>query len=189
MYNFSQEELEKLSQYPTEAVKHANKSYGRALLQGTTISNPFGYYVAVCDAFVAESQSKKTPQTGKSVASRPRTSWKPVQRPMVEESDYDFCLKVETLLHKAVHIEKNPFAKTAAQFPNMRWALLTPEQQAEIMNTVHTECRCRTNAIPSLQIPGMIKATHVQWNDKILYNAASADHGEHHDVNHTVFSF
>ena len=172
MYNFSQEELEKLAQYPTEAVKLANKSYGQALLRGKTISNPFGYYVAVCDAFVAESQSQKTPQTGKAMVNRPKIGplalWKSPQRTVVEESDYDFCLKVETALHKAAHIDKNPFAKTAAQFPNMRWALLTPAQQAEIMKAVHQECRCRTNIIPSLQNPGMLEAKANHWNDKIL---------------------
>lgn len=74
MYNFSEEELLELAEYPRQAIEYANKQMTYMLHQGKSISSPFKWLLAVCDRWVSE--QNKTTKTGKTklIPAKPRPS-------------------------------------------------------------------------------------------------------------------
>jgi len=179
MYNFSEEELLELAEYPKQAIEHANKQMTSMLHQGKSIAHPFKWLLAVCDRWVEE--QNKTTKTGKTklIPSKPRPStfsayveggkWIPgaavinndrnYQTTITHvETDLEFALNYEKAIHKRT-LENPEFAKKCARFDkNPIWQKLTPEQQESIWQQAHgPECSCRRNEQAGLIMPDIAK--------------------------------
>jgi len=62
MQNFSTEELDTLKRYPKEALDHANKQMKGMYLAHKPISNPFKWFVTVCENWIKK--QKEIPKKG-----------------------------------------------------------------------------------------------------------------------------
>lgn len=143
MQNFSQDQLEQIAAYPNEAIKAANKALTRELLAGRNISNQFSYFLGVCKS---ETDKLRNPQTGNakpqgSVASRPTVEW---EAPLlVQETPFEWCMKVEPFLHKYT-LEGHPGLRITKPYADAKWLQLTPEEQALLIDLYHHDCTCRS---------------------------------------------
>lgn len=152
---FSEKEMEEIAKYPKEVVEYASKKMTTALHTNQIIKYPFKWFVAVCEIHLAKQrQPKKVPYRGSAQPfirpkDGPLSIFKPVERKL--ETDYDFCLNVERILHRRLTDDQN-FNKDAARFANPRWDDITVEQREKISAEVHIDCSCRKTVDKVLDI-------------------------------------
>jgi hypothetical protein len=100
------------------------------------------------------------------------------------ESDYEFALNVERVLHRRM-LNDETFHKGAARIANPKWKLISLEEQEFIMSTIHIECECRQLVDRSIhQEPVVDKKETIEpvteshtlprdWNEMILPKSVS----------------
>ncbi len=147
MYNFKEEELLVIAQYPKQAIEYANKQMQGMFNAHKPITNPFKWFCSVCESFLKK-QSNKTPETGNSQPHArpkigPQSVWKKEER--ATEGDFEWCMAVEPRLHEFV-LANHPGLKLTRPFADAKFERLTAEQQQYIMNTVHIDCNCRESS-------------------------------------------
>lgn len=170
---FTEEQLLKLAEYPKPALEYANKIITKDLHAGKHISNQFGYFEAIVQAFL-----KKQPTTSNKTSTsvgKPRPSnftsyvegdkWTPGAAIINNDRNYQTSIThVETDLEFALNFEKAIHARTlldpelarrCAKFDrNPIWAKLNEIQRNDILIQSHTnDCSCRKNEVAGLMMP------------------------------------
>jgi len=174
MLAFTDEQLQKLTEYPREAVEYANKVITRDLHMGKTLANPFGYFEGIVRSFLLKQQTTtaRTPSTPKPKA-RPSnfteyvegSKWVPGAKVINNDANYqtsifhvetdeEFALNYERQIHQRT-LENPELAKRCVKFDrNPIWCKLTAVQQQSVWNDAHTQdCVCRTNDVAELLMP------------------------------------
>lgn len=188
--SFTQEQLVQLAPYPKDILIYATKMLTRDMAAGKSIGNQFAYFKSIC-----ERQQQKNPQSGYSKpAARPSTGpqsvYKAIER--IVESDYEFAFNMERILHDKV-LNDPTLHPNAKRYANPKWKLITPEEQQEIMKTIHQDCSCRDNVDFDLHndkevMEAKKKQEVVQniknWNDMIMKSEPMVTDGNFsHEVN------
>ena len=136
MLNFTQSQLEELSQYSQEALKRATQRLQEVTKKGIAPTDPFKWFSAICRSYRPNEEAASP--FSKKAAQQPHTNAGPYTRPTVGpkaiykseqrtlETDFEWCSKVEPRLHEFVLSDHPGLRYSKTRLPTCTICTLNP---------------------------------------------------------------